>query len=561
MKSLPLAPAGAASVPAALPAGLAAHWQGRARYTVLQEGFGRGEAFLALRSAWRTQAAPGARLTVIAIEPQPLAPPDVAPELRAAWPPRTPDLHTLVFDGGAVTLHLAFGPLALWLPELVAEVDAFALATPTPHAQRLAAPGALGLPVPLHHAPRPPGRQAAAACGRVAVVGAGLAGAAVAQALAQRGVQVSVLEQAPASAAGASGNPAGLWHGVVHAHDGAHAQLLRAGALAAARHYAPLVQTGRVPGAADGLARLTDEATAALTARHALPPDWVQPLTAAEAGQRLATPVARGAWWFASGGWISPPALVHHWLATPGVTLHTQAAITHLAPDGNGWRLHAADGRTWTADAVVLAGAHEGLALLAGWCDSPLAPTGRQRGQVTWVDGAGLPQPRHPVASGAYALALPDGRWLCGATSQRGDDDPSVRAADHAQNLARAAALFGLPPPVGLSAHGRVGWRLVTDDRLPLLGPVPLPAAQRQGARRQEQPRQVPRVPGLYVCTALGSRGLTLAPLLGETLAAWMVGEPLPLASSLVDAVDAARFVARAARQSGRHRQAEPQPR
>jgi tRNA 5-methylaminomethyl-2-thiouridine biosynthesis bifunctional protein len=68
------------------------------------------------------------------------------------------------------------------------------------------------------------------------------------------------------------------------------------------------------------------------------------------------------------------------------------------------------------------------------------------------------------------------------------------------------------------------------------------------GVRRLEQPRQVPRVAGLYVLGALGSRGLSVAPLLGEALAAWITGSPQPLPASLLDAVDVARFVARRVR-------------
>jgi len=66
---------------------------------------------------------------------------------------------------------------------------------------------------------------------------------------------------------------------------------------------------------------------------------------------------------------------------------------------------------------------------------------------------------------------------------------------------------------------------------------------------RIDQPRLVPRQAGLYVFTALGSRGIAWAPLGARLLAGWIAGAPLPLESSLVDALDPARFVARAARQ------------
>ena len=47
----------------------------------------------------------------------------------------------------------------------------------------------------------------------------------------------------------------------------------------------------------------------------------------------------------------------------------------------------------------------------------------------------------------------------------------------------------------------------------------------------------------LQLCTGLGARGLTLAVLCGELLAAGLHGEPLPLARSLAQRLRAERFL------------------
>jgi tRNA 5-methylaminomethyl-2-thiouridine biosynthesis bifunctional protein len=93
-----------------------------------------------------------------------------------------------------------------------------------------------------------------------------------------------------------------------------------------------------------------------------------------------------------------------------------------------------------------------------------------------------------------------------------------------------------------------VGWRLHSDDRLPIAGAVPLPAAAMPPGQRLDQARLLPRQPGLFVLTALGSRGLTLAPLLGRLVAAQASGTPWPLEQDLADAVDPGRWIVRAAR-------------
>ena len=53
------------------------------------------------------------------------------------------------------------------------------------------------------------------------------------------------------------------------------------------------------------------------------------------------------------------------------------------------------------------------------------------------------------------------------------------------------------------------------------------------------------RLPGLAVCAGMGSRGLTLAALLAETLVAQIEGTPLPIETDLADALDPARVALR----------------
>ncbi|WP_162910231.1 tRNA (5-methylaminomethyl-2-thiouridine)(34)-methyltransferase MnmD, partial [Azohydromonas sediminis] len=114
-------------------------WQQRARFVILETGFGLGHNFLATWAAWRDDPRRCERLWFVSIDRHPptrddlarahaASPlPGLARDLVAAWPPLTPDLHTLAFDGGRVMLRLAFGDVAAWLPQLVLDADAFYL--------------------------------------------------------------------------------------------------------------------------------------------------------------------------------------------------------------------------------------------------------------------------------------------------------------------------------------------------------------------------------------------------------------------------------------------------
>jgi tRNA 5-methylaminomethyl-2-thiouridine biosynthesis bifunctional protein len=194
--------------------------------------------------------------------------------------------------------------------------------------------------------------------------------------------------------------------------------------------------------------------------------------------------------------------------------------------------------------------------LLGPWCAEPW-PLEATRGQITHCSGdVGRAALRCAVAGEGYAIPLPDGGLLCGATRQAAtlaemldapDISASVSAAAHRHNLERLQRLTGLPAPTDATRlRGRSGWRLHSDDRLPIAGAMPLRELPTAG--RRDQARLLPRIPGLFVLTALGARGLTLAPLLGRLVAAQATGTPWPLEQDLADAVDPARWRVRAAR-------------
>ncbi|MDE2453200.1 MAG: FAD-dependent 5-carboxymethylaminomethyl-2-thiouridine(34) oxidoreductase MnmC, partial [Burkholderiales bacterium] len=402
---------------------------------------------------------------------------------------------------------------------------------------------------PRYRPARPADRRVTAAHGaarEAVVIGAGLAGACCARALADEGWSVRVFERRSGPAAETSGNAGGIFHGTVHGEDGPHARLLRAAALAAARTLRPLVDAGCIAGQVQGLLRLGGRELAAMQARvdHlGLPPEWVRALDADAASALAGVTLAQAAWFFPQGGWVSPAGFVQERLDHAGVAFCGETEVQALERGTHGWRLLDRNGRCLAETAVViLANAAEALRLAAS--QGYTAEWQRIRGQVSgWRGAAPL---RLPLAGDGYALPLAGQGLLCGSTQSPGDDDPLPRAADDEVNLERLRRLCGLePPPGSVPAHGRVGWRLVSADRMPVAGPLPL----RSPEGRSDQVRHWPRIAGLYLCSALGGRGISLAPLLGRLLAAQIAGAPWPLEQGLVDAVDPARGLVRAARQ------------
>jgi tRNA 5-methylaminomethyl-2-thiouridine biosynthesis bifunctional protein len=582
-------------------------WQQRERFVILETGFGLGNNFLATWLAWRNDPQRCERLVFISIEQSPLSADDMrrahahspavalATELIAAWPPRTHNLHRLDFEGGQVQLLLALGDVGTWLPELVARVDAFYLDGFAPARNplmwqarlfkafaRLAAPEATlatwtaastvreGLSAAGFEVRKAPGqggkrditlaryapnflpRHAPSRIAHVAtrkralIIGAGLAGCSTAWALAEQGWHSTVFDRQAAPAQETSGNPGGLFHGIVNAQDGTHARFNRAAALHA-QHTAGAT--------AHGLLRLDSANVAAMRAvlsQLGLPADYVRAVAAEEASALCGRAVHSAAWFYPGGGWARPAALARAWLAqaSPHAQFRGGVQVDRLQRAGNAWQMLDAHGAVIDqAEVVVLANAGDALRLLG----QPAWPIEAVRGQISFLDRSHAPSltlPRMPIAGSGYLLPEIDGQAVFGATSQAGDMDAAVRGDDHAANLAQLSRLVGSPVAVSATAlQGRTGWRWVAQDKLPVIGAAP--AATGSGSSRGrplDQPRFVPRVAGLYVFTALGSRGITWSALGARTLAALITGAPSPLEASLLDAIDPARFVSRAVR-------------
>lgn len=611
--------------------GLPERWQGRDHFVVLETGFGLGNNFLATWAAWRSDPQRCRHLTFISIEKHPPGADDLArvhrehahpalcAQLLARWPPLTPNLHSLDFDAGRVTLVLALGDATVMLRHLVAQVDAFYLDGFSPAENpamwsapllaaigRLAAPGATAatwsIARPVRDGLRTAGFEVGSAPGFSArremtvarhapaftprgspaldwaalarrprealVIGAGLAGCATARALARRGWHCTVIDRHDTVAREASGNAGGLFHGVVHSHDGAHARFNRAAALDLVPWLAELRQAHAIAGQTDGLLRLDDapaEQLAATVAQLGLPSDYVQALAAGQAGRRAGLPLQQAAWYYPCGGWLAPAELAAALLAdaSSGVRWLGARTVARLEAGGNDpdqpvWQALDADGQLVAqAAVVVLANSHAALTL-AG-----LPPTlaSAVRGQTTRLpaDTAGLRLARVPVAGAGYVLPPHEGWVLCGATHDADDLDPQVRDTDHAHNLTQLTRLTG-QAPTPARYDGRVGWRCSTPDRLPLIGAVPdLARLQTATGLRLDQPRLLPRRPGLYVFSGLGSRGIAWANLGARLIAHWVDGAPCPVEADLRDAVDVARYLSKAARRSTSARAAPDQ--
>lgn len=565
--------------------GLPHRWQGHARFVVLETGFGTGLNFLTTWAAWRDDPARSARLHFLSIEKHPFRAADLAilhvqwpefaalsRELIANWPLLMPGFHRIALDGGRVQLTLILGDVRDCLPQVLAGVDAFYLDgfNPDSNAEmwqpklfytlaRLAQPGARAatytVAVSVRQGLERAGfvcekrmgygskryslaarysgsaqRLAGAAPRHVAVIGAGVAGAAVAHALAQRGVAVSVLERADAPAQAASGNPVGVFRPVISRDDNRSTRFTRAAFLHALHAWSALGE--KLTWSACGVLHLARDAEVAAKQQQALaetapPAKYARWVEQDEARELANWPVDAPGVFYPTAGWVEPGSLCRAWLDHPAITLRTGCAVARVQAGASGWLLLDDDGGiVLEADAVVLANAFDALNLAAhaAW------PLEIVRGQVTRLPPGSVPEIRRVIAREGYIA--PGGEHpVIGATYENNDADITPRRASDRLNLERLEAILpgvnarlsadGLNGEAALS--GRASLRATLPDRLPIVGAVAGHA-------------------GLYVAAGYASRGMVWAGLLGEVLADQITGQPCPLEADLMRAIAPDRY-------------------
>ncbi len=551
-------------------------WAGLASWRALETNFGLGEQFLSVWHAWKNDPKAPRLLHYVGLTDEPTTfealshaarqYPELQPlldELKVHWMALLPGFHRIVLNDGQVLLTLCIGELTKLLRDQQFETDSVFLNPGTSitalsdvwnswTVKALArccyrgtlvslSPSAL----PLHSELKACGFQFDASSlwgvfnphweikrsrgafnlttesvGTCAVIGAGLAGASVAAALAKRGWQVQVLDTAPLSAAGASGLPVGLVVPHVSVDDCAQSRLSRSGVrlmLQQARH---LLRRGQ---------------------------DWAD--TGVLEKQLDGTQdMAQTAIFHQQAAWLKPTQLVRAWLAQTGVRFTGQAEVASLKKQSNEWLLLDGEGREiGRAQQVVFANAGGALPLLeAMQAEEPrlnlnrLPPVHGMRGLLSWglhasapeaananfptlpVNGSGSVIPWIPIEPESNSNAASEQAWYVGSSYQVDKQPELADAVNHLANLERLKQLM---PELGenltpvFQSEQVQHWkntRCVTLDRLPLVGPL------------YEADH-----PSLWICAGMGSRGMSFSVLCAELLAAQWGNEPLPVGAAL----------------------------
>ena len=385
------------------------------------------------------------------------------------------------------------------------------------------------------------------------VLGAGLAGSAVAASLAESGWLVEVLEAADKLGAGASGLPVGLAAPHVSPDDHVLSRMTRWGVQATLARCSALTAQGKLgldDWQASGVLEHRVKGKRSPPSGKALPTEsesWSLRASSQQlmaAGFALETP----ALWHAKAAWIRPQRFITAQLATPGIHLRLSCQVQRIRYTDGLWTVWNGQSECLAqAPHLVLATAFDTAPLLQALVtDGPgvYLPLNPLRGQISYGRMCDLPAatraalPPFPVnGHGSFISGVQqDGQacWFVGSTFERDCTHAPIRSEDHADNHTRLNTLLPHLTESMAAAfapeavQGWAGLRCTLPDRLPAVGPV-----------------DAARWPGLSVCTGMGARGLSLSVLCAELITASLQGQTLPLPPELAKHLLAERFLAK----------------
>jgi len=373
----------------------------------------------------------------------------------------------------------------------------------------------------------------------IAVIGAGIAGCALADALTRHGLHVTLYDWHDGPASEASGNPLAAVYPKLGAQKSAADQIYRQAFCYTEKFYRHLDGSTFDPCGVFQIDRNNETKTRhqKIAARNLSDDLVIYIETDTVSGLDLEC----GGLFIPRGGMISPPALCQ--------TLLNRASETGRLKTQFNFDFNDLD--QIDADIIILS---DGVSI-SSTPQTSWIPTEIVRGQITeWTGNGATQKLKTVICHKGYITPQHNGAHCFGATFDKGETKTQTPTnKNHERNFEQLfKELPILQSDYNLSdTTGRQGNRVATPDRLPLCGPVIDPEKFKKDFTALSQdasnlfdypPRYYDR---LNILGALGSHGMTTAPWLAEILARQLSGAPVPASVPIYNAISPSRFAVR----------------
>lgn len=363
---------------------------------------------------------------------------------------------------------------------------------------------------------------------KVTIIGAGLAGIAVASALSKRNISSTIFEAENKISTQASGNIAGIIMPHLTAKKNEISEFYHFGLQTLLSELKNLKNRNiTFKGELCGVLKFPSSSRLKQLYQEInqlnLNPDFAQKLSKTEAEDLIGFELNDGGIFFKNAGWIEPASFCAATLETTNnhVEIVTEQAVKRIVKEKNNWlALDEKNQELATSEIMIVSSAFSCLEFE----QLKFLPIEKVRGQVTHLKANTKSKSlKHVVCYDGYLTPAIEEVHLLGATFNHGDNRNEV---DDLQNIELIQKLNNWLPNFPLSEEeitsSRVNFRTMARARLPIIGEIPLNSNNQSG---------------LYVSVAHAAKGLLSCNLAAEIIAQQICQEKSFLPAEILNAV------------------------
>ena len=394
----------------------------------------------------------------------------------------------------------------------------------------------------------------------VIVIGAGLAGASTATALAARGLKVLVVEKQKESGLGGSGNPQGAVYNKFSSDFNVQTQYALSNLLFSQRYYSRAQQQSETAfWNSCGLIQVAwndkeETKQAEFLAKNHYPESLLTPLTPKQASSVAGVKLSHGGIHFPDSGWVAPKKLCETLLDNKDITTLYNTQITELVQNTDTQQWSVINGHQVIAEAnnIVVCSASDARTFqqLRHLRTKPI------RGQVSVISSEAEYPLKTVLCGEGYISPSLNNEFCFGATFDLKNDHSEELAEDHTKNINQLtewlhSAKELLSDNKISSLKGRASLRCTSPDYVPIIGKAPILQQQIERFSKLRNDAKAKfdvngaYYEGLFVNIAHGSKGLSSCPLAAEFIASQICNEPTPFSADIVKAISPSRFIIR----------------
>jgi len=198
---------------------------------------------------------------------------------------------------------------------------------------------------------------------------------------------------------------------------------------------------------------------------------------------------------------------------------------------------------------IIIANAHNSLSI--NYCED--LEIDLARGQLTYLPEKYIKgKLNSALCYGGYIVPDKSGGYIVGSTFDKNIINNNLEINDHKKNIDLLKNYYDINLESDLDLNkleGRVGYRAITQDRMPIIGKAPDFDFYKSNYHDLTHGKHWKKYPlpkyhsNLYFTLAHGSRGLITAPIAGEIIAAMLNEEVSPVSKETLRSLHPARFL------------------